>query len=126
METKTFLEGLAIGAVAGVVAGLLLAPKSGQETRDEIQAELHEMKDEIVARLGTLEDFTREKYEEIVQAVLAEYAAAGKIPANQAEELEAQLREGYEAVRQTIHEHTGVRKVAAQPGRKHSVKEAAK
>ena len=33
------------GAVAGAVAALLLAPKSGRETRDQISAKLHEGRD---------------------------------------------------------------------------------
>jgi gas vesicle protein len=126
METKTFLEGLALGAVAGAIAGLLLTPKSGEETRDEIQTELHELKDQIVARLQTLEDFTQAKYDQTIKIVLAEYAAAHRLPAEQAEELETRLRAGYETVRQTIHEHTGARTQAATPGRKHTAKEAAR
>jgi len=106
MDNKTFIEGIAVGAVAGAIAGLLLAPKSGQEMRDEIKADLTAVKDSIVARLETLEDFTQEKYEEVVKAVIAEFSAAKKITADQAQELEARLRGGYEAIRQTIHEHT--------------------
>jgi gas vesicle protein len=112
METKTFIEGIAVGAVAGAIAGLLLAPKSGRETRDEIQAELVELKDSVVERLQTLEDVTQEKYEEVVKTVIAEYVAAKKIPANQAQELEATLRDGFETIRQTIHEHTAPAKAA--------------
>ncbi len=35
-KTANFLKGLLLGAVAGGVAGVLLAPKSGKETRDDI------------------------------------------------------------------------------------------
>ena len=59
MDKKTLIEGIAVGAVAGAIAGLLLAPKSGKETRDEIKADLLEVKDTIVAKLEALEDFTR-------------------------------------------------------------------
>ncbi|MEN6546714.1 MAG: YtxH domain-containing protein [Armatimonadia bacterium] len=106
MDKKTLIEGIAVGAVAGAIAGLLLAPKSGQETRDEISAELSEVRDNIVVRLEKLEDLTQAKYEEVVKAVMAEYAAAKKMPVDRANELEARLRDGYAAIRQTIHEHT--------------------
>ena len=106
MDKQTLIEGIAVGAVAGTIAGLLLAPKSGKETRDEIKAYLMEIKDNIVERLETVGDFTQEKYEEVVKAVIAEYAAARKITVDQAEEIEANLRDGYEAIRQTIHDHT--------------------
>lgn len=111
MDKKTFAEGIALGAVAGAIAGLLLAPKSGRETRDEIKAELAELNGKLVARLEMLEDFTRETYAEAVAAVIAECAAARKIPADQIKELETRLKDGYETVRQTIHEHTA----AAEP-----------
>ena len=113
MEKKTFIEGIAVGAVAGAIAALLLAPKSGQETRDKIKEELMEIKDKIVKQLETMEDFTQEKYEEVVKAVIAEYKAAKKVTADEAKELEADLRDGYETIRQTIHEHTA----AAPPAR---------
>lgn len=65
-----------------------------------------EIKDQIVARLETLEDVTQEKYDEVVKGVLAEYWAAKKITAAEAKELEATLRAGYEAIKKTVHEHT--------------------
>ena len=110
MDKKTLIEGIAVGAVAGAIAGLLLAPKSGQETRDEIKADLMEIRDKIVGkiteRLETVEDFTQEKYQEVVQAVIGEYTAAKTITLEQAKELEARLWDGHDAIRQTIHEHT--------------------
>jgi gas vesicle protein len=105
MDKKTFIEGIAVGAVAGAIAGLLLAPKSGQETREEITADLNEIKDKLVARLEKLEDCTKEKYEEAVTTIVAEYSAAKKIPVEQAEELENRLRDGYETILKTIREH---------------------
>lgn len=65
-----------------------------------------EIKDQIVERLAKLEDITQEKYEEVVKAVIADYSAAKKITADQAKELETTLRDGYEAIRQTVHKHT--------------------
>lgn len=106
MDKKTFVEGIAIGAVAGAIAGLLLAPKSGQETRDEIAAHLTEIKDKIVERLEKLEECTQETYDEVVKAVIAEYSAAKKITLDEAKDLEARLQDGYEAIRKTVHEHT--------------------
>lgn len=106
MDKKTLIEGIAIGAVAGAIAGLLLAPKSGQETRDEIAADLTEIKDKVVAKLEALEECTEAKYQEIVTAVIAEYSTAKKITADQAKELEARLQGGYETIRKTVHEHT--------------------
>jgi gas vesicle protein len=41
------LAGIGIGVLVGAVAGLLLAPKSGQETRDELGKSLNELSDKV-------------------------------------------------------------------------------
>ena len=41
------LAGIGIGVLVGAVAGLLLAPKSGQETRDELGHSLNDLSDKI-------------------------------------------------------------------------------
>jgi gas vesicle protein len=115
MEKKTLIEGIAVGAVAGAIAGILLAPKSGKETRDDVKAELVEVKDKLVERLEALEEFTQEKYDEVVRTLVAEVAAAKKLPAQTVKELEASLRDCYEALRQTIHEHTAPTEKALTP-----------
>ena len=68
--------------------------------------ELMEIKDKIHERLATLGDFTQEKYEEVVKAVVAEYEAAKKVTAAEAKELEIKLRVEYELARREIHKHT--------------------
>lgn len=41
------LAGIGIGVLVGAVAGLLLAPKSGQETRDELGKSVSELSDKV-------------------------------------------------------------------------------
>lgn len=41
---KKFGLGILIGAIAGVVTGILAAPKSGKETREDIKKKAHEVK----------------------------------------------------------------------------------
>ncbi|MAX78985.1 MAG: hypothetical protein CL843_02280 [Crocinitomicaceae bacterium] len=43
---KVILAGT-IGAIAGATAGILLAPKSGKETRDDIAEKMNELNDQI-------------------------------------------------------------------------------
>ena len=109
MDKKSFIEGMVVGAVVGGVAGaitaILLAPKSGKETRDAIKADLEEIRDKILAELGNAGEFTKKKYQEVLKAVIAEYEAAKKITAAEAREIEARLREGYEALKGRAHEH---------------------
>ena len=44
MSKGKLLAGAVIGAAAGVVAGILTAPKSGRETREDIKTKANEMK----------------------------------------------------------------------------------
>ena len=46
MSKGKFALGAIIGATAGVVAGILTAPKSGKETRADIKAKAGEIKDQ--------------------------------------------------------------------------------
>lgn len=41
------LAGIGIGVLVGAVAGLLLAPKSGQETRDELGKSVSDLSDKV-------------------------------------------------------------------------------
>ena len=105
MNKTTFVEGVAVGAVAGAIATILLAPKSGQETRDEIKAHLEEIRDKIAQQLEKTEKLTKKKYAQVVRAVIAEYEAAKKITVEEAKEIAATLRDGYEAVKTTLQRH---------------------
>lgn len=57
---KIFLAGL-IGAVAGAIGGLLLAPKSGKETREDIA----KLAKEIAGKIKTEADETRVRVKEV-------------------------------------------------------------
>ncbi len=41
------LAGIGIGVLVGAVAGLLLAPKSGEETRDDLGKSLNDLSDKV-------------------------------------------------------------------------------
>jgi gas vesicle protein len=105
MEKGTLIEGIAIGVVAGVIATLLLAPKSGKATREEIKAHLEEIKEALIKRLQAAGEFTQAKYDEIVKAIVGEYETAKKITAEEAREIESRLVEGYEAIREAACAH---------------------
>ncbi|HUC96789.1 MAG TPA: YtxH domain-containing protein [Candidatus Saccharimonadales bacterium] len=47
MSKGKFAVGAMFGAVVGVVAGVLTAPKSGKETRDELKAKAEKAKAEV-------------------------------------------------------------------------------
>jgi len=41
------LAGIGIGVLVGAIAGLLLAPKSGQETREDLSRSMGELSDKV-------------------------------------------------------------------------------
>jgi gas vesicle protein len=47
------LQGLFVGALAGVVVGLLSAPKSGKETREELSMKANELAAQIKDEYGS-------------------------------------------------------------------------
>jgi len=102
MEKKVLVEGIAIGAAAGVVATLLLAPKSGKETREGIKQYLGEIKDKVVAELAKAGDFTKEQYDGVVQAVVSEYEQAKKITVDEAKDIGLQLQDGFASVKDAL------------------------
>lgn len=75
-NTKNVLVGLLVGGLAGAAAMLLLAPQSGKQTRDQIQAKGIELRDlttrkigkaveQVHAKTGELTEGVREKAEEL-------------------------------------------------------------
>lgn len=56
MKKSGLTLGVIIGAAAGIIAGLLTAPKSGKETRQDIKKHAEEMKRTGTEKLDQLED----------------------------------------------------------------------
>jgi len=67
---KKFGFGIVLGAIAGVVAGFLTAPKSGKETREDIKKKAGEVK-------GTAERKLKDAHKEL-EGVVADAKVKGK------------------------------------------------
>ncbi len=67
---KKFGIGIILGAIAGVVAGFLTAPKSGKETREDIRKKAGEVK-------GTAERKLKDAHKEL-EGVVADAKVKGK------------------------------------------------
>ena len=126
MDKKNFLEGIAVGVVTGTVASILLAVKSGKETRQEIHDHLVEIKDKIIAELSAAGDFSQKKYDQVVASVIDEYKVAKKITAKEAKDLQRQLAGGFATIKHTLQLHSAPAKPAAKPAPKPVAKAPAK
>ena len=101
MDKKTMKgvgAGLAIGALAGAIAGILLAPKSGKETRADIANYVGEMKDKIAKEIENAGEFTKDTYRKAVKKVVSAYEKGKKITAKQAKEIQDELDKNYDKV----------------------------
>jgi gas vesicle protein len=87
------------GAMLGLLAGLLVAPKSGKETRDNLKKHYEEITDRICAELSRMKVITRETYSEVVGAVVRGFEEAKKITTEEATEIKEELKKGFEEIR---------------------------
>jgi gas vesicle protein len=94
-ETRCSAQSVALafigGAVAGVVAGLLLAPKSGEETRQDLKRYARRAEEEILERAKE------------ARAALDETIERGKhFIAEKAADVEAAVKAGRETVKEKM------------------------
>jgi gas vesicle protein len=68
-NTKTFLFGLLIGAVAGAIAGILLAPDKGSETRKRFMNKADEFSDNLPERIEAIKAAIEQKLNEIKASI---------------------------------------------------------
>ena len=101
-KTKGVIIGTSVGVLAGAIAGILLAPKSGKETRADITKYIHEMKDKIAEELTKAGTVTKETYNGIVEKVVKVYQLEKKITAKDAKDIKEKLDSNYEQVKKAI------------------------
>ncbi len=83
------------GALLGVLAGMLLAPKSGKKLREDVKKYYKEISDRISEELSKMKVVTRDTYDQVVNSAVAVYQDTKKITAREAEQIKKKLKEGY-------------------------------
>ena len=96
--TKGVIIGASVGVLAGAIAGILFAPQSGKETREDIKKYLHEMKEKIAEELSKVGEITKEKYDEVVGKTVKIYETEKKISSEDAADIENRLKNNYDEV----------------------------
>lgn len=76
---KKIAAGALIGTIAGLAAGILLAPKKGKETRENLKKAADRIGKDIGKKVAKMEKLTKIKYDVIVDEVSALYETAKKI-----------------------------------------------
>jgi gas vesicle protein len=67
-----------LGALAGAVAGILLAPKKGEETRKDLKELSEKIKKQVAKKVAQVKKLTKKDYEKIINRVVAQYEVAKK------------------------------------------------
>jgi gas vesicle protein len=93
--------GFVRGALLGLMAGLMVAPRSGKETRENIKKHYEEISDRISEELCRLKEITLETYSQIVGAVVRGFVEAKKITADEAAVITSELKKGFEDIRKS-------------------------
>ena len=116
-NTKSFFSGLFFGLAAGAVAGILLAPKSGKETREDIKQfavdmgekvsdKYKEVRAEVELRLVRLKEAGKnidwDMYKGMVNEVLNEFKEDGKVTVEVAKRMGNQLGNDWDIVKASL------------------------
>ena len=89
----------ALGALAGGIAGILFAPKSGKETRGDIKKAVEKATVEIKEKAEEVRDLTVEKYQAIVDEVTEEYQELRELSAEKLGEIREDLYKNYQKIK---------------------------
>ena len=65
MSNSKLLAGILLGAAAGAVLGILLAPDKGAETRKKLSQKKNKMEEELMSKFGEVKETIKEKYDSI-------------------------------------------------------------
>jgi gas vesicle protein len=113
----SFVKGMLFGAMAGAVAGILLAPKSGVETREDIKKFANEMGDKaneyykkarleldnkVTALKAAGKKIDEGKYRELIDEVIAEVKRDGQVTSEVAKKMGEQLKGDWALVKDAI------------------------
>ena len=116
-EMNSFLKGLGFGVVAGAIAGVLLAPKSGKETREDIQKLATDLKgkaEDLYAdakkkldkKVKAVKDLGKKidekKYTTLVNEIVDEYKSKDLLTSDSAKKLGSQLKREWTTVKKAF------------------------
>lgn len=93
-------KALGIGAAIAAAAGIyFLYGKGGAQRRKKIKGWTLKMQGEVLEKMEKVQEFTEEKYDEIVDAVTAKYAGLKNIDKDELDALVADLKKHWKSIK---------------------------
>lgn len=89
-----------VGALLGAVAGMLLAPKSGKDTRKTLRDWSEDMGNTVKDRLQKTKDAAQDKYNQVAEAVAEKKDKVDTIKENEVSNLGEDLKGRWENVKE--------------------------
>lgn len=99
---KSFVKGLAAGAVLGAVAAMLSAMKDKNAKSTELHKTAMRIKDKVALHAKKLGKLSKTAYGKIVETTIAEYRGVKALSEGELEDLRDELKAGWEDVRKMM------------------------
>lgn len=87
------------GVLTGLAVGLLIAPKSGRKTREEMRKTYFDIKDRVMEDLKKIKNISKETYESVINSAVNGYEEARVITSREAAQIRDELRSGYNRIK---------------------------
>lgn len=95
---KSFVKGLAAGAVLGAVAALMSTMKEKDKKSQELQRTATRIKDKVAAHAKKLGKLSKAAYGKIVETTVAEYRGVKALTEDELKELKDELKASWKDV----------------------------
>lgn len=95
---KSFVKGLAAGAVLGAVAALVSTMKEKDKKAQELQETAMRIKDKAIAHAKKLGKLSKAAYGKIVDTTVAEFRGVKALTEDELKELKAELKASWKDV----------------------------
>lgn len=101
-KSSHFGTGLLAGALVGMAAGLFVQSKKGKQLRKDLQKKGLQFQNKLMNELKNAKDLSKDKYEEIMDKMLAYYEQTKEIAKSEVPEVRKFLMKNWEQVNKQI------------------------
>lgn len=101
-STKSFIKGLAAGAVLGAVAAIVTSLENKDEKVVELQKAAMRIKDKVAKHARTMGKLSKSAYHEIVDKTVEEYRGLKHLSDKELADLKADLKDSWGDVEKVV------------------------